>query len=585
MTPFFLKHSRARAVPRGLTAVIFLIGLLGLPAPSVRAGLPVGDILFVTPAGSGLLASCADWTNSCTLQRALSLAVSGDAIWVKQGLYSPGPDRADTFQLKTGVEIYGGFEGTPGERFDQRNPNNALTVLSGENVNPHSGDNSYHVVTGTGVDSTAILDDFTITGGYADGATSIDKSGGGMINNPGSPTLVNIDFLDNYAFSQGGGLYNAAAGEVKSDAHLSDCSFTSNEAGSGGGMVNVNSNPVLSRVIFTGNHANSVGGGMANVGNPILTDVIFAGNTAADGAGLRNTNSSPSINRAIFKNNISSSFGGGIENWTSSPTLTNVTFFQNSATNQGGGMINQLNSFPQLKNVTFKGNSAIHGGAIANLNSSPTIVNGILWGDTATGQGNEIFNDNSSSTVSYSDVQGGFTGVGNIDKDPLLGSLGTYGGKVDVLPLLPGSPAIGLGDNGNCASTDARNVSRPPWTPCDMGAFESRGFTLALAGGDHQSTDILTAFPDPLAVTVTSSFGEPVDGGLVRFSKPITGPSAVLSSATGSITGGAASVTATANVYGGSYEITADASGGSNSVIFHLTNRSPYNLFLPMICK
>ena len=53
--------------------------------------------------------------------------------------------------------------------------------------------------------------------------------------------------------------------------------------------------------------------------------------------------------------------------------------------------------------------------------SHPTVKNSILWGDTAGGAINEIFLDqNSSISIAYSDIQGGWTGQGNINSDPLF---------------------------------------------------------------------------------------------------------------------------------------------------------------------
>ncbi|MEJ2705243.1 MAG: hypothetical protein P8Z79_22610, partial [Sedimentisphaerales bacterium] len=85
-----------------------------------------------------------------------------------------------TFQLKSGVGIYGGFVGTEVSR-PERDPATNLTVLSGDLrgndqevfdpsdlvSEPTRSDNSYHVVTGTGADETAVLDGFVITGGNA----------------------------------------------------------------------------------------------------------------------------------------------------------------------------------------------------------------------------------------------------------------------------------------------------------------------------------------------------------------------------------------------------------------------------------
>ena len=91
-----------------------------------------------TPPGSG---NCSSWANACTLQKALNEAVSGDQIWVKQGVHYPDippyyadNDRNATFTLKNGVAIYGGFARTPGTEgnFSVRDWQNNHTILSGD---------------------------------------------------------------------------------------------------------------------------------------------------------------------------------------------------------------------------------------------------------------------------------------------------------------------------------------------------------------------------------------------------------------------------------------------------------------------
>lgn len=56
---------------------------------------------------------------------------------------------------------------------------------------------------------------------------------------------------------------------------------------------------------------------------------------------------------------------------------------------------------------------------MCNLSSSnPTLANCILWGNTAQ-TGPQLYNEGiSSPTVSFSDVQGGWAGISNINADP-----------------------------------------------------------------------------------------------------------------------------------------------------------------------
>jgi parallel beta-helix repeat protein len=256
-----------------------------------------------------------------------------------------------------------------------------------------------------------------------------------------------------------------------------------------------------------------------------------------------------------------------VYNVTASPTLTNCTFSGNSTLANGGGIYIDSAS-PTLSNCTFSGNSATSGGGMYNGSSTPTIRNSILWGDS----GGEIFDENSSPTVSYSVVQGGYSGTGNNTGNPLLASIGSYGGATQTMALLPGSAAIDAGNNASCAATDQRGIARPQGSACDIGAFESQGFTLAKTGGDNQSAAISTSFATPLALTVTANnAGEPVNGGVITFTAPGSGASAGISGSPATIAEGAASVTGTANGTAGSYNVVAGAAGATG-VSFSLTN-------------
>jgi len=163
-----------------------------------------------------------------------------------------------------------------------------------------------------------------------------------------------------------------------------------------------------------------------------------------------------------------------------------------------------------------------------------------------------------------------------ITADPLLGALGNYGGSVETIPLLPSSSALDTAYGVNCPAADARGVVRPQGPYCDIGAFESSRFTLAITGGDNQSTLINTAFAQPLQVSVTPNNPlEPVNGGKVSFLPPASGASASLATSPATIAGSAASVNATANGVRGAYIVSATMVGASNTVGFSLRNLSP----------
>ena len=377
-----------------------------------------GSLYYVDKDAPGPTHNGTSWATAYTeVQSALAVAVSGDEIWVAEGIYYPDYDPGatgytgyitTTFTLTDGVALYGGFTGTETNR-EQRDWENYITVLSGDIDRNDAADsngvvtdtaniigsNAYHVVSSSGVTDTAVLDGFTITAGQANGSYPHYR-GGGMSNSYGSnPTLMNVTFSGNTAYS-GGGMSNWNS----SNPTLTNVTFSGNTADYGGGMYNSINKPTLTDVTFSGNTA-SWGGGMYNdQSNPILTNVTFIGNTATYGGGggmLNYTGSNPSLTNVTFSGNTAT-YGGGMSNeYSSNPTLTNVTFSGNTA-GLGGGMFNEYSSNPNLTNVTFSGNTASwYGGGMRNYDSSPTLTNVTFSGNTATYDGGGMFNEYSSS--------------------------------------------------------------------------------------------------------------------------------------------------------------------------------------------
>ncbi len=140
------------------------------------------------------------------------------------------------------------------------------------------------------------------------------------------------------------------------------------------------------------------------------------------------------------------------------------------------------------------------------------------------------------------------------------------------MALLPGSPALGAGIATSGMTTDQRG--EPLASPPDIGAFQSQGFTITtVSGSTPQAAVAGTEFANALAVVVTANNPrEPVAGGIVTFSVPSSGASAVLSTGTATIgADGVASVTATADTTTGSYAVTASAAGATAPASFALT--------------
>ncbi len=149
--------------------------------------------------------------------------------------------------------------------------------------------------------------------------------------------------------------------------------------------------------------------------------------------------------------------------------------------------------------------------------------------NTATSHNNLIGTGGSGGLVNGDN--GNLVGVA----DPGLAPLGDNGGSTQTIALLPGSPAIDAGSATWSSATDQRSISRPQSPAPDIGAFESRGFTISVTSGNSQTTPATTAFALPLQVTVASAYGEPVEGGVVTFTAPSSGASATFSSGTAAI--------------------------------------------------
>jgi predicted outer membrane repeat protein len=469
----------------------------------------VCSLIFCAPALSNIIYVDDDapgtnngtnWTNAYTdLQSALSIAISGDQIRVAQGTYKPtaGTDRTVSFQLKNNVELYGGYAGIAEPTPDDRNVELYESVLSGDiGFLADNSDNSYHVLyhpSGTNLNATALLDGFTITAGNASVHDSTGNScGGGMYNeNLSSPTINNCTFTDNDAYWGGGGMYN----KNNSSPTVTNSTFEDNYAYQwSGGMFNEDtSSPTVTNCDFTDN-LSSHGAAMCNrdSSNTTVTDCLFTNNAATSyGGAIDNYKSAPTITNCMFTTNTAGFRGGAMFNWESEPAITNCTFTGNItesvAGGAGGAMENYDRSSPTIINCTFADNYAEYrgGGIYNNDNCGSTVINCILWGNSNLQIDND---DTSSAVVTYSDVQGGYPGTGNINANPLF--VNAAGGN--YLPQYT-SLCIDTGDNNAVpvgVTTDLDGLARIVDGDCDgiatvdMGAYELDWLYLGDFDGD-----------------------------------------------------------------------------------------------------
>ncbi len=315
---------------------------------------------------------------------------------------------------------------------------------------------------------------------------SSENDGGGMSNyNYSSPTITNSSFASNAAENDGGGIYNHqrsspiisscvftentagySGGGVDnyyySSPAISDCTFTSDSAFNGGGISNSSSSsPTVASCTFINNFADFNGGGIDNTyssSSQTISDCQFINNSANSGGGINNYGSSPPVTNCIFTGNTADWEGGGIcnDNFSSSKLL-NCVFTENKAGQRGGAIYNEYISSGALTNCTLADNTADDGGGIYNGRySNPTIINSIIWGNSAATHP-QIYNSTSNPHISYTDIEGGFAGTGNIDSDPIFVGSGDFPYLINE-----DSPCIDAGDNSaNSESYDIRGVGFP----------------------------------------------------------------------------------------------------------------------------
>jgi hypothetical protein len=287
----------------------------------------------------------------------------------------------------------------------------------------------------------------TITGG-----NTFTNGAGGGISNAGTLTVTGSTISRNratgdpFASSDGGGIVNEFGGTLM----VVGCTISGNLVSG-----------------YTGG-----GGGIFNGGTLAVTDCTISGNSAVLGGGIANFSGTVTVTDSTLSGNTAHGVGdfvgdgGGIDNlFSGTLTVADSTLSGNSA-DSGGGIANIFNG--------FMGNSLTVVASIFADGPGGTLINS---GGMVTSQGHNLFSDAPAVPLDPTDLT---------DTDPLLGPLADNGGPTFTQALLPGSPAIDAGAAVPGVTTDQRGVPRPQGAAPDIGAFESRGFTLVVAQGSGQ---------------------------------------------------------------------------------------------------
>ncbi len=201
-------------------------------------------------------------------------------------------------------------------------------------------------------------------------------------------------------------------------------------ADDGGGLSLENSGALFVHCIFENNQAGDFGAAVSvrGTGSPQFINCIFRNNGIGEG------------------NDVHPYGGGAVFVHRGSPQFVNCLFHDNRA-GEGGVVVAPFGT-PTFINCTLHGNHAAigYGGAFFDPDGRMTFLNCIVWGNITTrgiGYAEQGYSGSGgTSRMTYSAVQGGWTGVGNISSDPLFQNAAAYDFKLQST-----SPCKNAGEN------------------------------------------------------------------------------------------------------------------------------------------
>jgi hypothetical protein len=291
---------------------------------------------------------------------------------------------------------------------------------------------------------------FNVPSGRAVGISGLTISGGNLGTGTGG----------------GGGIFNAG------NLSVNDSVITDNDAAGVGGGISNEGSLTLTNSTVSNNTAVSFGGGlvMSDGGTAVIRNSTFSTNTGSEGGGMvvqtltSNTATVTVINSTISGNTGTGSSGGLLNvasGGTTNLTLINSTVASNTSP-LGSGIVNAVN--------TGAANLTLRNSIVANNTGSSTQIH-TAGGAVTTSNGYNIIGD-ASLTATTGD---------QLNTDPLLDNLGSYGGPTETHRPQSGSPAIDKG----AAATDP--VSGLPITTDQRGSTRPVNLTITPAPGGNNS--------------------------------------------------------------------------------------------------
>ena len=386
------------------------------------------------------------------------------------------------------------YDGVPSDATDDTSGWRALTypvienVIIEENHSFNGGGMSFYRVEGP------VLNNVTIRNNTA------ANRGGGIFSLGSTMTMTGVTITGNECFElNGGGMMLAA-----SDGVYDNMTITNNSCGTHGGGIwtNYSGGPesyddgwTLTNSTISGNTSARHGGGIAFAwSHPTVINCIISNNTALwGGGGIMGITSGFTLKESIVSNNYATSNGGGIRasgpvyEGLEPPIIEDCIVTGNETADESGGIllyngqvirtsvVNNhaatytggvgIQAFATLTNLTISGNTASLGGGIeAWGDAHPEVINSIIWDNTPTAV--SLFGSGGIN-ITYSDIDGGWEGAGNINVDPLFigPNTGDFGLQID-------SPCIDVG-TADLDQNGVEDITEFYGNAPDMGAYET----------------------------------------------------------------------------------------------------------------
>ncbi len=372
---------------------------------SITALLPAQSILYVNPSASGA-GTGSSWADAFTdLQSALNAWVPQAEIWVAGGVYhtdTAGIDRSKTFEIMSGMRLYGGFQGIESS-LSERDWMAYPTIIDGDiGVQGDSTDNTYVLFTMNSPNDSTLLDGFYFEHAVNNQAGSNSGSAIVMrgIDAPAYPDIQNCVFRNNTAAGFGGAVFVDGGMFGIASPRFINCLFEKNRSLSAGGAIMQTHNGAINR-------------------SPNFKDCSFIANRAVNGGALNWTDYSGidtlEVDHCHFADNRAINLGGALTMSTGSDSgicfsITRTDFDRNGARTGGalalyadGGFIRNavIDSCQFYQNFeNYQSNSGY----------APTLIlyaGGYIPNPSWTGQitiSNSYFSENGSGAITSDEI-------------------------------------------------------------------------------------------------------------------------------------------------------------------------------------